>query len=434
MRTRLIGLLVALVLVAAACGNAGDDDEGAQDSDESQTVDVPGVTDTEIKVGGIAAKTGPLGSQYEPIQFGIRAYLDMVNEKGGVHGRKINFLGLYDDATNPSRNVAQARKLVEEEKVFAIVGVASPIFGAGEYLGQQEVPTFGWNVNPEWIGPPNLFGEKGSFLNFTNPGPGIAWLAKQQLGVQKVGIIAYTVVQSADCAKGFAKSYRNFGLDVVLEDASLQFGATDISADIEKVRQSGTQFLSTCMDPSGNTLVARSLNRAGLDDVKMWWPNGYDQETLEKFGDLMEGVYFSTFFVPFERPDAAPGMKLFLEQMKKRFPDQQLSEVVLAGWINADLFVTGLEKAGRNLTREKLIDAINEMTRYTAGGILAGIDWTKQHTEANPVYECQAFIRVENGKFVPVFGTDETPFTCFDPAPNTKSLETRPFEPSAENT
>lgn len=423
MHIRSVAVAAVLALAVAACGNAGDDDDGAGGEPAAESVDVQGLTDTTIKVGGLAAKTGPLAAQYEPIGKGVQAYFDMINEQGGVNGRRLEYIGLRDDASNPSRNVAQARALVEKDKVFAIVGVATPLFPGGEYLADVGIPTFGWNVDPEWSAGPNLFGEKGSFLDFASPGAAVPFLAVQS-GAKKVATIAYNVGQSAACSKGQVNAFERFGLEVVLQDTSLPFGATDISADIEKMRAGGVQFVATCMDPTGNTLVAKSLKRAGMNDVKMYWPNGYSRETLAKFRDLMEGVYFTAFFVPFEAADRSPGLQRYLAEMKKRFPDTDpYQEVVLAGWINADLFVTGLKAAGKNPTWEKLVAELNKLTGYTANGITRPVDWTVEHTAESPL-DCQALIQVRNGEFTPVFGSGDSPFTCW--AQNSTTLDTIP--------
>jgi ABC-type branched-subunit amino acid transport system substrate-binding protein len=436
-RVRFVAAIAALVLVAlvaASCGNADDDDGSSSPTtaapagtstgvDDDAPGTNQGVSATEVKVGGLGSATGPLAPQYAPIEKGARAYFDMVNDAGGVNGRKITWVGFRDDATNPSQNVSQSRALVEQDKVFAVVGVAAPVFPGGEYLAQSGIPTFGWNVNDEWELGPNMFGEKGSFLDILNPGPGLAFLAKK-IGATKVATLAYGVTQSADCAKGQAKRFRDFGIDVVLEETNLPFGATDISADIQKIKETGAQLVVTCMDPTGNTLVARSLKRAGLDNVAQYWPNGYDQETLGTFGDVMDGVYLSSFFIPFERASESKGLTKYLAEMKKRYPDvDPRQEVVLAGWINAHLFVTGLRAAGKNPTWEKVVASVNKLTRYTADGIVRPIDWTKEHT-ASGDYDCVSFIQVKGGAFTPVFGTKASPFTCFDPAGTT--LDTVP--------
>src|SRR5438445_749443 len=80
----------------------------------------------------------------------------------------------------------------------------------------------------------------------------------------------------------------------------LPFGFTDISGDITQLKNSGAQFVGTCMDPTGNTVLSKGLQEAGLyNQVKQYWPNGYDQSTLNQFAPLMEGVYFQTGFVPY---------------------------------------------------------------------------------------------------------------------------------------
>src|SRR5437016_1876126 len=395
---RLIALLAILSLIVVACGNAS----GGGGGGSSQT---QGVTSTEIDIGGIAAKTGPLANQYGPIFDGVQAYLDQVNAAGGVNGRKIKYTAQLDDQTLPSLDVSQARALVTQDNVFAVVGVATPIFAAGKYLGQNNIPTFGWNVNPEWSDGPSLFGEKGSYLNFTHQGPLVAYLANR-VGAQKVGVVAYTVSQSADCATGTINTFQKFapqtGQQVVLKDTSLPFGFTDISGDITQLKNSGAQFVGTCMDPTGNTVLSKGLQEAGLyNQVKQYSPNGYDQSTLNQFAPLMEGVYCQTGFVPYAH-GFTQGMDSYLDAMAKI--GAPVSDVTLAGWINADLFVTALKQVGSNVTRQNVINTINKMTHYTAGGISPGIDWTQQHSNPGPI-DCNAFLQVQQGKFTSVFGS-----------------------------
>src|SRR5207302_617162 len=268
-----------------------------------------------------------------------------------------------DDATDPARDASQARALVEQHHVFAVIPVAAPLFPAGKYLGDHNIPTFGWNVNPEWSTGDSLFGEKGSFLDFTGPAPFYGYLAKK-VGAKRVAILAYTASQSRDCATGAENSFKKYGFEVVLNDSSLAFGATSLDADVQRVKDANVDLVTTCMDVTGNTLLSRTLKRAGLTNVKQYWPTGYDREALASFPDLYEGVYFRTSFVPFEEANLSPGLAKFLAEMRKRKPNVKISEVVLAGWIDADLFVTGLRAAGPKPTRQKVIDAVNSLSDY----------------------------------------------------------------------
>lgn len=400
MRLRLIASLAVAITFVAACSNANS--SGGTASGRA------GVDAHEIRVGGLAAVTGPLGDEYAPIFDGAQAYFDMVNEQGGVFGRKIKLVAKLDDQTDAARNVAQARALVEQHHVFAVIPVASPLFPGGKYLGAQGIPTFGWNVNPEWSSGPSLFGEKGSFLDFSGTFPYYGYWGKS-VGAKKVAILAYNVSQARDCAAGAEKSYKKYGFDVVFNDASIPFGTPSLDADVQRMKEANVDAVSICMDITGGTLLSKTLRRAGLANVKQLWLNGYDSDSLAHFADLYEGVYFHTTFVPFESASLSPGLTQFLDEMRKHKPNTKISEVVLAGWINADLFVTGLKAAGKDLTRLKLIDAINVISNYTANQIVAPIDWRVQHTAPNPT-DCDAFVQAQHGKFAPVL---KQPFACY---------------------
>ena len=401
MQVRVVAVAVAVAMGIAACGNASS-------GGGSGTGQTAGVSATEIRVGGLASITGPLGDQYAPIFDGAQAYFDMVNAQGGVFGRKIKLVAKLDDTTDATRNASQARALVEQHHVFAVIPVAAPIFPGGKYLGEHNIPTFGWHINPEWSSGPSLFGQDGSFIDFTGASTFYGYLGKN-IGAKRVAIFAYNVSQSRDCATGAEKSFKRYGFDVAFNDSSLSFGTTSLDADVQRVKDANVDMVATCMDVTGNTLLSKTLRRAGLGNVKQFWPTGYDAQALAQFPDLYEGVYFRSGFVPFEEASLSPGLAQFLDEMKKRKPNTKISEVVLAGWIDADLFVTGLKAAGKDLTRQKVIDAINGIPDYTANQLEGPVDWRIQHTQPNPT-DCDAYVQVRGGKFTPIF---KQPFVCY---------------------
>ena len=400
MRVRVLVIAVVMAMAGVACGNASSSGSAGGQTD--------GVSSTEIQVGGMAAITGPLGDQYAPIFDGAEAYFDMVNAEGGVFGRKIKLAAKLDDATDATRNASQARALVEQHHVFAVIPVASPVFPGGKYLGDNNIPTFGWHINPEWSPQPSLFGQDGSYIDFTGISTFYGYLG-HQIGAKKVAIFAYNVSQSRDCATGAEKSFKQYGFNVAFNDSSLAFGTTSLDADVQRVKDAGVDFVTTCMDVTGNTLLSKTLRRDGLSNVRQFWPTGYDSQALAQFPDLYEGVYFRSGFVPFESASLSPGMTQFLDQMKKYKPSTNISEVVLAGWINADLFVTALKAVGKDVTRQKVIDAINAIPNYTANQIEGQVNWQIAHTGPNPT-DCDAYLQVQHGKFTPIF---KQPFVCY---------------------
>ncbi|HEX6310337.1 MAG TPA: ABC transporter substrate-binding protein [Acidimicrobiia bacterium] len=406
MRARAIAVFMVVGLLAVACGN---EESTGGSSDSSGR---PGVTDDEIRVGGVVGKTNPVGRPYEDGFVGAQAYFDLVNENGGVFGRDLVLVAERDDQSQASRNVQQLRALVEEDDVFAVLPIVTQIFAGAQYLVDAGVPAFGWNINAEWSTGPNLFGEKGSFLCFDCPNVHPAFVA-QQVGATKVAVFAYgQSPQSLDCAEGMRNGFNTYGPELAFEDTSLAFGFTDLSAAVAEVREQGVDFIATCMDVNGNANIAQAVRDAGIELKGVYSPEGYALDVLEDLGAKIDGFYFGSDFVPFEEPNPPEGMQQYLDAMDEL--GQVPSEQSIAGWTNAALLVAGIEAAGPDFTQESVIEAINEMTDFTADGIRTPQDWTTLH-EANSAAEaCTAIIQVQNGEFVPVFGEPGSPFVCFE--------------------
>jgi len=376
--------------------------------------DTDGITPTQIKVGALVTASGPLGGSYARLVDGVKAYFDLVNSQGGVNGRQLVLSNVLDDGI--SRNAAQGRALVDDDHVFAVFA-SGPIFPAGTYFAQKGVPTFGTNYNAEWSSGPSLFGHNGSFNDTAHPGPVVSWLAKKA-GANAAGLVAYTVAQSADCATGQAATMKSFGVPVPVLDNSLPFGTSDATADIQKMKDSHVNFVATCLDITGNVLIARGLQKAGLTNVKMYWPNGYDETNLKSYASAMEGVYFGIGEVPLQDRDKSPTLQLFFAQMAKVNPGAPIGEEALYGWVGADLFVTGLRMAGATVTRSNVVAQLNSLTNWTGHGVIPSVDWTKQHALA-VTKSCAAIVQVQHGQFVPVYDTPDSPFVCFKPGATT---------------
>jgi len=397
-----------LAVLAAACGNAK--------ATVSHAGNVAGVTGSRVVVGGVASLTGPIASAFAPIFDGVNAYFDMVNAAGGIDGRKVEFAYPLDDGSNPSQDTDQVRTLVGQDHVFAVVGVGTPTFAGASYLAANDVPTFGYSVSTEWTAGPSLFGSEGSYLAFTRPGPEPAYLA-EQIGAKAVGILAYNVSGSSQGCEGVAYEMKRFQIPVAYEDTSIQAPAVDLTTDVNRMKAAGVDLVASCMDLSGNILLSRTMHQDGMGSVAQYWLNGYDESAIRSYASLMQGVYFLIGHVPFESaalsPGRYPGMDLYLKQLAKYFPKELPGEASLAGWVDADMFVTGMRLVGRDLTRTRLVKALNALTGFTADGIVAPIDWHYEHKSVGPV-DCNVYVRAEAGHFEPLFGSARTVFTCFE--------------------
>jgi len=383
----------------------------------------PGVMSTEIDVGSIANATGPLSSGFAPLVNGVEAYFSMINAQGGVAGRTLKLAYQEDDQGSPTVDLSVAQKLVEQDHVFAVVGVGTPFFGGASYLAQQGTPTFGYVVSTDWENTPTLFGDYGSVLDFATAAPGDAYVA-QQLGAKSIAVVAYDVPQSAGACQAAVTGMRAFGLNVTFSDLNLVYGA-DPTADVLHMKAHNVDFLLSCLDINGSVAFARAISQNGLTMHQLWL-DGYDRSTLQLYPSIMNGVYFGLQHVPFESaqvfPGVYPGLETYIREMQKYQPSFTYDEVALDGWIAAAQFVTGLKAVGRDLTQKKLVAAINTETAFTADGLTTPVNWTTGHSTAKPPRPpyCQSDVRVVNGHFVPAFvqGTHEV-FVCFNPTSTT---------------
>ena len=425
-------LLVLLLVVAAACGTGEDDDAASDDGassttaanvedgavsdaqdDEFVAVDQPGVTDDTITVSGVASATNPLGAPYDQVWDGVDAYFAMINDGGGIYQRQLELPedNRHDDQF--AQNQTEVQRIITQDDPFAVVGVATLNFAGADLLVDAGIPTFGWNINQEWQNGDNLFGEKGSYLDFTGGGPLLPFLARET-GAHNVGVLAYNVPQSSDCLTGVENSFDLYGADadaeVVFADSSLAYGTTDLSVQVQQMKDAGVDLVTTCMDTNGVTTLQREMDRQDLG-APQYLPNGYDFDFVRDFGDLFEGSYVLTQFAPFEFEPQPQGIQDYLQWLDET--GGTVGELSLAGWLSAAQFVTGLRAAGPDFTQQKVTDGLNSVTDFTGDGILPGTDWTVAH-EADGPELCYAMSQITGGEFVPQFTEEGKPFICFE--------------------
>ena len=277
------------------------------------------------------------------------------------------------------------------------------------------MPTFGWNINEEWDQSDTFFQNRAvSCLDCA--GPTLPWLAKQ-LGVTKVGTVAYTAPQSADCNTANEKSFDKFPTaKVVFSDASLPFGVPDVSAQVAEMKKKGVQFLFTCVDQNGAFTFAKEMRKQGLD-IPMVLPNSYDQAFMKANGSYFEGSYVTPQFTALEQRPQPPEMETMLEQVAKT--GKPVRELTVQGWIAADQLVTGLKLAGPDFNRAKLVAALNAQTDFTAQGMIAPINWSvghvnpKDNVDDTSGLDCFNWVQVKDSTFVPAFAEGDKPWVCF---------------------
>ncbi|HVB94286.1 MAG TPA: ABC transporter substrate-binding protein [Acidimicrobiales bacterium] len=416
--TRLAGPVTAVLLTAGLLASCSSSSPSASSSTTTaattSTSSGGGGSASTIVVGGISSLTGAIAADFNAFSPGMQAYFQMVNASGGINGHKFAFSDNLDDGSNPSQFTQLTHTLLQQDHVFA-VGISTFFFNPALYA-QSGTPTFGYNVTGNWNGPSNLFAAGGSIQDYDVGASAVAWLLKQTHST-KVAFISYgsAITSSYNACNADANNLTKAGITVSYTDLSAGLGGNYTPA-VQRMQQTGTDFVVSCMQSSDNITLARAIQQYGLK-VHQLWLNGYDQSLLNQYSSLMQGVYINVNGnVPFQAaktyPGVYPGMQAYLSAMQKYQPNYVNSDQALQGWQSAALLAAGIQKAGANVTQANVIAQINTLTNFTAGGLSATTDWTKVHT-TQTFPACSADVVVKGSQFVPVASTGHQVFECF---------------------
>jgi branched-chain amino acid transport system substrate-binding protein len=325
----------------------------------------PGVTADKILLGQSVALTGPAAQLGIQMRNGVKAYLDYVNEEGGVHGRRIELITL-DDGYEPSRSAPNTKKLIEEDKVFGLIGyVGTPTMAAAMPIHTEaKVPLVGPFTGAEILRVPfnrYIFHVRASYYDETdkiveqvvsiggkniavfyqNDSYGQAGLKGVELATQRrymkisaLGTVERNTIDVAAAVKA---------INAVKPDAVVMISAYTSCAEF--IRQ---------MKKAGSTATFYNVSFVGSKALS------------DALGEEGSGVAISQV-VPFPWGTAVPVVKEYQQlSAKAGFKDYNFS--AMEGFLAAKVFVEGLRRTGRNLTREAFISAMEKIQSVDLGG------------------------------------------------------------------
>jgi branched-chain amino acid transport system substrate-binding protein len=321
----------------------------------------PGVTDTEIKLGQTMPYSGP-ASAYGTIGKSEAAFFEMLNQQGGVNGRKIRLISL-DDGYSPPRTVEQTRRLVEEEEVLAIfspLGTA-PNSSTHKYLNAKKVPqlllhssankwndpgTFPWSMS--W--PPNAQTETQVFGKHLLQ-------AKPQA---KIAVLYQNDDYGKDLLKGLREALGAKAEQMVVATASYEVTDATIDSQIVSLHASGADTLFDFTTPRFGAQAIRKVYDIG------WKPLQFVPFPASSVGAVLTpaGLEKSTGLITsgFVKDPADPRWKTdpafqeWVAFMKKYYPDGDLTDQLnVWGYMTAQVMVQILKQCGDDLTRENVM-------------------------------------------------------------------------------
>lgn len=362
--------IVCLTGLLAACGTSGDNTSG------TNTASAPGITATTITIGSTQPLTGRAAPGYSEISPASNAYFQYVNDHGGIFGRKITYY-YYDDGYNPTNTASLTRKLILEDKVFAMFSaLGTPThLAVVDYINTQRVPDLfvstGCNCWNDVSNHPWTFGWQ---PDYTIEGKILGQYINQSLSGKKVGYFFQNDEFGTDGVKGLDAS---LGASSVPDAARQNYVPTNttIGPQIAALQASGAQVVAAFSIPAFTALALLAAAKIGYHPVWVVSNVGTDVYTLtgllKRFsqgaagGQLLAGIVSDTY-LPLVGDSANPWISLFKGIRDKYASYLPWDGNVLYGMAQAYTLVQAMKAAGRNPTRASFVKSI-ETTKLSGG-------------------------------------------------------------------
>ncbi len=401
MKTR-IAVWAVVALVAATVTVAG---ATARTTTPAKT---PGVTKRSVTIGATFPFSG-IASAYGVIAKAEAGYYKWVNAHGGVNGRKINFI-TKDDGYNPAQTVPLTKELVEQNRVFAVVGQlgTEPVLSVRNYLNQHKVPQVLVSTGASYWG--NQFKKYpwtiGWQPNYVAEGALYGQYIKTKQKSAKIAILYQNDDYGADYVRGLVKGLG--GTKQITAKQGYSITESSIASEMARLKASGANTLFVAATPSfavQSVVIAYKLN---------WHPRIY-MNNVSATNDLMNAAarasssaavngIISTAYTQIPDDPAyakTPGMKLYRKIMAAENVGTRLTDAFnVYGMGQGWAFVDALKRAGKNPTRASLMRALLHTNTKKNPFLLPGMVTKTTPTDHFPLDQAR-LDRFTDGHFVP---------------------------------
>ncbi len=366
-----------------------------------------GATDTSIKIGNLMPYSGP-ASAYSVIGKVEEAYFKMVNEKGGINGRKIEFV-TYDDAYSPPKTAEQARRLVESDEVLLLFStLGAPTNSAiHRYMNTKKVPQlFVASGSTKWGDPKNFPWTMGAWPSYQSEGRIYAKYILDTKPNAKIAIL----YQNDDFGKDVLKGLKD-GLgektSLIVAEASYETSDPVIDSQIIKLKTSGADVFVNLSTPK---FAAQSIRKVA--EIQ-WQPMHIVSAISNSVGSVIKpagfdnakGVISAQFLKDPSDPvwKADAGLKELNTFLDKYYPEaDRANSLVGYGYVNAQMMFQTLKQAGDNLTRDNIMKQAASLKNMELPMLLPGIKVNTAADDFNPIEQMQ--LMRFNGEHWELFG------------------------------
>ena len=324
----------------------------------SQAAFSQGVTPERIRLGQAAVFSGPAAQLGIQMRNGIKAYFDYVNEAGGVHGRKLELV-TEDDQYEASRAPAASKKLIEEHRVFALLGYVGTPTGAAHLpvVIQAKVPLVGMFTGAEILRDPlnrYVFHVRASYYDETDK------IVEQVVstGGKKISVFYQADNYGEAGRKGTELALTKRGLKIH-STGTVERNTIKVEEAVKAIHHSQPDAIVMVSAYTSCAEFIRQMRKAGSGAIFYNVSFVGSKALADALGKEGYGVAISQV-VPFPWARSVPVVKDYQQLAKKAgFPDYNFS--AMEGFLTAKVVVEGLKRTGKDLTREKFVETMEKM-------------------------------------------------------------------------
>lgn len=394
MRTMLLTGVV--VLAIAGCGNAStgkaSGDKSPNGTTGTNACTTQGVSDDEIVIGQSVPQSGPLAVT-STIAEGRQAFFNKVNDDGGVNGRKIT-LRTYDDQGEPDKTIANVKRLIDQDKVFAVTGTVGTVQGQGAMKITQSAgvpmlfPVSGSGI---WSDPlkPLVFGFQPTYPNEASL---FAHHIAEEFDGKKVGILAQSDDAGDEWIGPFKDALAGTEAELVATER-FDLAAQDVSANLSNLQSADTEVVALF---GRVDILAKALTES---DARGYHPTfvvsniGLSDQLFDLVSDpsIAEGTLIAGYF----DDDSGSSARAEHAAAMGKTP---VDDFTLLGWSGAQVMVEAIDKAGDDLDCETFLGALESMKDFD-NHLAPPISFSDTDHQA---IDSEYFVEVKDGKFVKV--------------------------------
>ena len=328
---------------------------------------IPGVGDDRILFGQSAAFSGPAEALGQGMRLGLRAAFEERNRAGGVHGRRLDLVSL-DDGYEPGRAIGNTRRLIEEERVFALVGaVGTPTSNAAEPIASAAgVPYIGPFTGAEFLrsrSRPMVLNVRASYFQETEE---MVERLTSDLGVSRIGILYQDDSYGLAGYKGLTRALKRRKLELAGIGAYRR-NTTAVKAAVLDLVHSGPEAVVIIGAYRPVAEFIRWARRLGFDPVFVNISFVGSNALVRELGAAGEGVLV-TQVVPFPTDASLPIVGDYQRALAAYSPESEPGFVSLEGYIVGRFVVEAIDRSGRDLTRNGFINAVTLTGVHDLGG------------------------------------------------------------------